>query len=212
MDVHKWHKETLGKRVVQALKKNMFDAIYFSTREEAMAEVLKYIIPGITIGVGGSATISELGIPEKAESIGAKVLNHHKPGLSLEEMAEIRRRQLLSDVFLCSSNAITLDGYLVNVDRSGNRVAAMTFGPKKVLVVAGTNKIVQDERAAFERIRRIAAPLNNKRLNMKNPCVTTGVCCDCHGEDRLCRIYSVIKRKPMNNDITVILVGENLGY
>ncbi|MEL7566438.1 MAG: lactate utilization protein [Dehalobacterium sp.] len=212
MDVHKWHRETLGKTVVAALKKNMFDAVYFSTREEAVAEVLKYIIPGITIGVGGSATVSELGIPEKAEAMGAKVLSHHKHGLSLEEMAEIRRQQLLSDVFLCSSNAITLDGYLVNVDRSGNRVAAMTFGPKKVVVVAGTNKICQDEQAADERIRRIAAPANNKRLDMKNPCAATGVCSDCQGKDRLCRIYSVMKRRPMNHDITVIIVGEDLGY
>lgn len=212
MDVQQWHKDTLGKRVVQALKKNEFDAIYFSTREEAAAEVLKYIMPGITIGVGGSVTIGDLGIPQKAEAMGAKVLNHHKAGLSLEEKVEIRRQQLLSDVFLCSSNAITLEGYLVNVDRSGNRVAAMTFGPKKVVVVAGTNKICQDERAAYERIRRIAAPANNKRLDTNNPCATSGVCCDCQGKTRLCRIYSVLKRKPMDNDITVILVGEDLGY
>lgn len=212
MDVYKWHKDTLGKTVVRALKKNMFDAIYFSSREEAAVEVLKYIIPGIAIGIGGSVTVSELGIAEKAEAMGAKVLNHHRPGLSLEEMAEIRRQQLLSDVFFCSSNAITMDGYLVNVDRSGNRVAAMTFGPKKVVVVAGTNKICQDERAADERIRRIAAPANNKRLDLKNPCVATGFCCDCQGEDRLCRIYSVLKRRPMNHDITIIMIGEDLGY
>ena len=130
MSIKKWHRDTLGNKVVQALKKNEFDALYCTTGKEAVAQVLKYITPGAIVGVGGSVTIGELGILEKAEALGAKVLNHNKPGLSPEEKLDIRRRQLLSDVFLCSSNAITLDGYLVNVDGTGNRVAAMTFGPK----------------------------------------------------------------------------------
>ncbi|HHT63530.1 MAG: lactate utilization protein [Bacillota bacterium] len=212
MSIKKWHRDTLGNKVVQALKKNEFDALYCTTGKEAVAQVLKYITPGAIVGVGGSVTIGELGILEKAEALGAKVLNHNKPGLSPEEKLDIRRRQLLSDVFLCSSNAITLDGYLVNVDGTGNRVAAMTFGPKKIVIVAGTNKICQDEKAAFDRIKMIASPINNKRLNIANPCATGGVCCDCKGKERICRVYSVLKRRPSCSDITVILVGEDLGY
>lgn len=212
MDIHDWHNETLGKRVIESLGRNGFDAVYFSTKEEAVKEVLKYIKPGTTVGVGGSATISGLDIPQKAEEIGAKVFSHHKPGLTAEEKMSIRRQQLISDVFLCSSNAITLDGHLVNVDRTGNRVAAMTFGPKKILIVAGINKVCYDEEAAYERIKMIASPVNNKRLNIPNPCVKTGICEDCQGSSRLCRIYSVFKKRPAESDITVILVGENLGY
>ncbi|MGI6685489.1 MAG: lactate utilization protein [Bacillota bacterium] len=212
MNIKNWHRDVLGEKVAQALKKNEFDAMYFSTRKEAIAQVLKYIASGTIVGVGGSVTIGELGILEKAEALGAKVLNHNKRGLSPEEKNEIRRQQLLSDVFLCSSNAITLDGYLVNVDGTGNRVAAMTFGPKKIVIVAGTNKICLDEKAAFERIQMIASPINNKRLNIPNPCVVSGVCCNCQGKTRICRIYSVLKKKPTLSDITVILVGEDLGY
>ena len=206
------HRQVLGEKVVRALKKNEFDAMYVSTREEARTEVLKYISPGKIVGVGGSVTISELGILEQAEAQGAKVLNHNQPGLTPEEKMEIRRQQLLSDVFLCSSNAITLDGYLVNVDGTGNRVAAMTFGPKKIVIVAGTNKICFDEKAAWERIRMIASPINNIRLDLPNPCAVSGVCADCQGKTRICRVYSVLKKKPTFSDITVILVGEDLGY
>ncbi len=175
MDHQQWHRKAIGEKVVQALIKNEFDAIYVATREEAIKEVFKYITGECTVGIGGSATISELGIPQKAATLGAKVLSHHEPGLSDEEKMAIRRMHPLSDIFLCSSNAITLEGHLVNVDNTGNRVAAMTFGPKKIVIVAGTNKICVDEKAAFERIKMIAAPMNNKRLNTGNPCTLKGI-------------------------------------
>ncbi|ATW28692.1 lactate utilization protein [Candidatus Formimonas warabiya] len=212
MSIDQWHHDRLGEKVVQALRKNEFDAVYFPHRQEAIEQVLTYISPGDAVGIGGSATLNELGIPEKAAALGAKILNHNLPGLSPEAKMDIRRRQLLSDVFLCSTNAVTLEGYLVNVDGVGNRVGAMTFGPKKVVIVAGINKVCTDEKAAFERISMIASPKNNKRLETSNPCLTTGVCCDCQGKTRICRIYAVMKKRPMVSDITVVLVGENLGY
>lgn len=98
------------------------------------------------------------------------------------------------------------------MDGNGNRVAALSFGPKKVIVVAGINKVCSNIDAAYERIRTYAGPMNNKRLGIANPCATAGVCMDCNGKGRICRIYSVLKKRPMSTDFTVVLVGESLGY
>lgn len=212
MSVHTWYKDTIGEKAVEALKKNNFDAVYFADRGQAVAHVLNYIEAKATVGFGGSMTLAELGIPEQVKAKGAVILNHNLPELSPAEKLEIRRRQLTSDVFLCSTNALTLDGYLVNIDGMGNRVAALTFGPKKVIVVAGVNKICQDVHRAYERIRLIAAPKNNKRLGYENPCTVSGTCADCQSKNRICNVYSVIKKKPLAADITVVVIGEELGY
>lgn len=213
MSIHQWHKDTLGQKVVQALKKNHFDAVYFSNKEEAVEHVLNFISPGVQVGFGGSMTLTKgLGLVERVKAKGAELLFHGDPKLSPEEKLEIMRKQQICDVFLASTNALTLDGYLVNIDGVGNRVAAITFGPKKVVIVAGTNKICKDEEAAFERLQTIVSPMNNKRLNYDNPCTITGVCSECQGSTRICRIYSVMRKKPMLTDITVVVVGEELGY
>ncbi|KJS81388.1 MAG: lactate utilization protein C [Peptococcaceae bacterium BICA1-8] len=212
MDIKNWHAETLGEKAVNALEKNGFKAVYFSDKNVAAQYVLEFINDGMKVGIGGSVTLEELSLPAKAAKKGAVVLNHNVAHLTPEEKLEIRRQQLLSDVFLCSANGITLDGYLVNIDASGNRIGAMTFGPKKVIVVAGVNKICKDVDSAFNRIETVAAPQNNKRLNRPNPCVATGYCMDCKGATRICKIYSVIKRKPTETDLEVVLVGESLGY
>ncbi|WP_227764630.1 lactate utilization protein [Zhaonella formicivorans] len=212
MSIHKWHNDVVGQKVVEALQKNNFDAVYFSNRQDAVEHVLNMIPEGAKVGIGGSMTVAELELPQKIESKGAKLLNHNAPGLSAEERLEIRRQQLLSDVFLSSTNALTLDGFLVNMDGTGNRVAAMTFGPKKVIIIAGINKICKDVHAAYERIREIASPKNNKRLDLPNPCAVTGLCADCQGKTRICNVFSVMKRKPSFTDVTVVVVGEILGY
>ncbi|MGD0153743.1 MAG: lactate utilization protein [Thermacetogeniaceae bacterium] len=212
MTIAEWHDATIGGRVVEALKKNGFEAVYFPHRQEAVKFVLDFVAPGMSVGLGGSATIKQLGIPEQAREKGADILDHGQPDLSPEEKQDVRRRELVCDLFLSSANAITLDGCLVNVDGNGNRVAALSFGPKKVIVVAGVNKICHDIDAAFERISTYAAPMNNKRLGLANPCTTTGVCMNCDSKSRICRIYSVIKKRPMSTDFTVVLVGESLGY
>lgn len=212
MGIHEWYNETIGKNVVEALKKNGFDAVYFDNSREAAEYVLSFISSGNTVGIGGSMTVKEMNIPDMAREKGAEVLDHNIPGLSPDENIEIRRKQLTCDVFLCSSNAITMDGYIVNVDGVGNRVNAMTFGPRKVVIVAGINKICKDVDAAFERIGSVASPKNNKRLNFNNPCLYKGCCQDCQGNTRSCRVYSIIKKKPMLSNITVVIVGENLGF
>ncbi|CCO08841.1 lactate utilization protein [Desulforamulus hydrothermalis] len=213
MSIDQWHKDVIGQRVVQALKKNQFDAAYFPTRETAVQHVLSFIAAGAQVGFGGSVTLTkDLNLVELVKAKGAELLVHGDPKLSPEEKMEVMRKQQVCDVFLTGTNAITMDGYLVNIDGVGNRVAALTFGPKKVIVVVGINKICQDVNAAFERLKTIVSPKNNKRLDYTNPCTVTGVCADCQSSTRICRIYSVIKKKPMLSDITVVIIGEELGY
>jgi len=211
-DLHKWHNETIGQRAVEALTKNGFNAIYFPYKEEASDYISQLIPFKCSVGVAGSATTKSLGILEELKAKGNKILDHNDPTLSQEEKMQVRIDQQTCDLFLTSSNAVTLDGKLVNMDGIGNRVAAMTFGPKKVLIVVGVNKIVSNLDLALDRIQTIASPINNKRLNQPNPCVKTGVCVDCQSPTRICNILTVLYRKPFLTDITVVIIGEDLGY
>lgn len=210
--VETWHAEALGAQAVKALQKNGFDAVYAATAAEAADKVLSYIKSGASVGFGGSMTVKALGIQEKAAAKGAVLLDHNAPGLAPEKKLEILRKQLTCDVFVSGSNAVTLEGDIVNVDGNGNRVAALTFGPSKAVVVVGTNKIVRDLDEAFARVETYASPMNNKRLDKPNPCVKTGTCEDCQGETRICRVYQILRRKPSLSDFTVVIVGENLGF
>jgi len=207
-----WHNDTFGEKVVKALEKNNFQAYYVATRAAAIEKVNALIPAGATVGVGGSWTLKEMGIPEQLEKDGHEVYDHNKPGLTMEESMSLRRKELLCDVFISGTNAITMDGQLVNTDGSGNRVAAMSFGPKKVVVVVGVNKIVADLDAAMERIEMYAAPINNKRLDRPNPCTVTGTCMDCQGATRICNITTILHKKPPTIDFHVVIVGEELGF
>jgi len=210
--VEKWHTEALGMSLCAALKKNGFHAQYVATGEEARDLVASFVRPGMTVGLGGSVSLATIGLREKVRSLGAEVLDHNVPGIDEQKKLELRRAQLTCDLFLSSSNAVTLEGDIVNVDGGGNRVAALTFGPKKTVVVVGTNKIVRNLDEAFHRIETTASPMNNKRLDRPNPCVKAGICQDCQGETRICRVYQVLRRRPLYSDFTVIVVGEPLGY
>lgn len=207
-----WHKETLAKKAVEALKKNNFNAVYVATKEEAKQKVLELAGDSKSIGVGGSTTVNQLNVLEELQKQGKEILNHGIPTLSAEEKLQIRRRQLTCDCFISSTNAITLDGKLVNVDGTGNRVSAMIFGPQKVIIVAGINKLTKDVDSAMERIEMYAAPMNNKRLNIPNPCTQSGICMDCSGNTRICNVTTIIRKKPSMTNINVIIVGEELGY
>jgi hypothetical protein len=122
------------------------------------------------------------------------------------------REELNSDVYLASSNAVTEDGRLINIDMTGNRVVAMIFGPPKVILVVGVNKIVKDVDEGIKRVKNVATPMNARRLGLKVPCASTGVCTNCDAEDRLCRVTTIIEKRPSRSDISVILVGEELGF
>jgi L-lactate utilization protein LutB len=210
--VEVWHTEALGLSVCAALKKHGFEAQYVATGAEALQFIAGFVKSGMKVGFGGSMTLRAMGAPEKVRALGAEVLDHDDPGLDQEKKLEVRRAQLTCDLFLSSVNAVTLEGDIVNVDGAGNRVAALTFGPKKTIVVVGANKIVRDLDGARDRVKTTAAPMNNKRLDRPNPCVKTGTCQDCQRQTRICCVYHVLRRKPLYSDFTVIVVGEPLGY
>ena len=211
-DFTPWHNETLGKRAVEALRRNGFDAVFCPTAADAVKAVLDLVPGTASVGMGGSWTVSRLGLPAKLAAKGCEILDHANPALGADEKLAMRRRQLLCDVFLTGTNAVTLDGELVNTDGFGNRVAAMIFGPGKVIVVAGANKVVRDVAQAEERIMMVAAPLNNRRLNTGNPCTKTGECMDCDSPSRICNVTTVMHKRPRSTDIHVILLGEELGF
>ena len=158
-------------------------------------------------------TTVALGLWEEVARLpGVKLLNPYEPGISKETALERRRQGLAADFLITSTNAITLDGLLVNLDGTGNRVAAMIFGPRQVILAVGMNKVVRDLEAARERIKRYAAPVNARRVGYKTPCAQTGICSDCSSPQRICNMWSIIEGQPVPGRIHVKLIGENLGY
>lgn len=211
-ELKQWHDERMIEKVLKSLENRGFKAYYVSSGEEAVKKALTLIPVDAKIGVGGSMTIRELKLLDKLAERGHQIIRHDIPGLTLEKQFEIRREELTVDVFLSSTNAITLDGEIVNMDGTGNRVAALAFGPKKVIIIAGVNKIVKDLNSAIWRIENVAAPINAKRLKKNTPCTISGFCMDCSTPDRICNILLILKRKPSLTDYHVILVGEELGF
>ena len=213
--VFQWFMEDRGRRAAEALKKRDFKALYAENQAQAKEVVLNEIPPQASVGVGGSVTIREIKILADLKARGNKIIDHWQATAQAnpQESYELRLAQQSCDVFLTGSNAVTLEGQLVNIDGGGNRVNAMAFGPKKVIVVAGVNKIVADVESALRRIKEIAVPLNCKRINSSPPCILAGKCVDCRVPQRICRITTIIEWKPpFINDYLVVIVGENLGY
>lgn len=207
-----WLWEKMAERTIENLKKHGFDAHYFKDTNEARAFVLELIKPFNSVGVGGSNTVRALGLVEELVKIGKEVYDHWRSGLSKEEELNIRLMQGRSDCFLTSANAISETGEVVNVDGIGNRIAAMAFGPKRVIVITGMNKVRPDLASALKRVKEVAGPMRAKSLNVKTPCVETGVCMDCNSPQRICRITTILHRKPGLTDVTVVLIGEELGF
>ncbi|MBE0618838.1 MAG: lactate utilization protein [Proteobacteria bacterium] len=212
--MNEWAAWEVGKRLeiaAEALEKNGFRVSICPDREAAVGKVLEEVGDAQTVGFGGSVTAVELGLPQRLAALGKECLIHGAPGMSPEERVAVMRRQLTCDAFLTGVNAVTLDGKLVNIDATGNRVGAMTFGPKKVVVVAGANKLAADADEAVRRIKTWASPPNARRLAFKTPCAESGVCCDCRSPDRICRVVHIQERRPRLTDTRIVLVGETLG-
>ncbi|MCX8192155.1 MAG: lactate utilization protein, partial [Nitrososphaerales archaeon] len=157
-----WYNEKIVETTLKNLTKNGFNVLYVPKKEDALKKILEMVPMDAKVGVGGSLTIREMGLIEALKNRGNIVLDTWQPNLPKKDELEMRRNHLTSDVFISSTNALTIDGKLVNIDGVGNRVAAMIFGPKKVIVVAGINKIVKDVNEGIKRIRDLAAPLNAK--------------------------------------------------
>lgn len=215
MEAREWHEKLSVENTLSALERNGFDVRFYPTAEEALAGVLELVPEGAKVGLGGSVTLREMGLVDALEARGVAVANHWKAGregASPEEVMEIRRAHINSDVFITSTNAVTETGELVNIDGTGQRVAAMIFGPGRVVVVAGVNKITGDLEEGLWRASNVAAPMNARRLHPKTPCAETGECSDCVAPGRICGITTIIHRRPSKTPFTVVLVGEKLGY
>lgn len=208
----RWTWEQKCEKAVEALGQNGFTSVYCRTAQDAHDYIMKEAEDASSIGFGGSRTVVDLKVQDPLSAQGKEILNHGLPGLTPEERMAIMRRQLTCDLFLTGTNAVTLSGWLVNIDGNGNRVAAMFFGPKKVIVVAGRNKLVDgDLQTAIDRIKNWASPPNAKRLNYNTPCAKTGFCSNCNSPDRICRVTTIIDRKPRVMDIRVLVVNEDMG-
>jgi len=201
----------LGPLLVKALRSRSFDAFYYDDKIEAAEKIISLIPKNHVVSWGGSQTLLDLGIQERLEKEGYNLLDRDKTS-SPEERMEIMKRALTCDTFLSGTNAISEDGQLINIDGNGNRVAAMIFGPKQVIVAVGMNKVARTYAEALVRARNIAAPLNIQRFpNMETSCSETGSCGDCLSPDTICsQIVTTRFCKPAGR-IKVVLIGTDLG-
>ncbi len=208
-----WTHEQKCRRAVASLERNGFTAQYCVDPEAAAEYILSGADDAATVGFGGSMSIVSLGVEQVLREQGKEILNHGSPAFSRDEKLEIMRRQLTCDLFLSGCNALTLNGELINIDATGNRVGAMLFGPRRVIVVVGRNKLVDGTpQDAIERVKAWATPPNAKRLNFKTPCASSGFCSDCKSPDRLCRVTTIIDRKPRFTDLHVLVVNADMGF
>ena len=199
-----------GPRVVEALKKRFFDAYYIEHSADVITKVLELIPHTDTVSWGGSMTIDSLGIKDVLKEKGYKLLDRSTAS-NPKECENILKQSLTCDTFLMSRNAITEDGQLYNIDGNGNRVAALIFGPKQVIVIAGMNKVVQNIEEAYARVRHYAAPVNAQRFNLDTPCCKTGECANCLSPNSICAQMVTTRICKPAKRIKVILVGETLG-
>jgi hypothetical protein len=212
-ELFSWSHEQKCRKAVVSLEKNEFTALYCPTPQDAANYIITAATDAVTVGFGGSMSIVSLGVEQILREQGKEILNHGSAAFSREEKIDIMRRQLTCDLFLSGCNALTLNGELVNIDATGNRVAAMFFGPRKVIVVAGRNKLVDGTpQDAIARVKAWATPPNAKRLNYKTPCASTGFCSNCNSPDRLCRVTTIIDRKPRITDMHILVVNADLGF
>lgn len=205
-------KEKRIENVIKNLEENYMKGYYVKDNVE-LIEVVKGIVnEGDTIGFGGSMTLFETGIMDFLKLGNYNLLDRYKEGLSPVDIKELYRKAFSANVYISSTNALTEAGELFNVDGNGNRVAAMIWGPDKVIVICGTNKIVKDEVAAVERNKRIAAPANATRLSTNTPCKKLGYCVDCNSPERICCSYVTIKKQRVKDRIHVVIVDGEYGY
>jgi len=207
-----WTHEQKCLKAVESLGIHGFTAVYCPAPQDAFDYIVKAAAEAHSIGFGGSLSVAGLEVEAQLRESGKEILNHSRKELSTEERLEIMRRQLTCDLFLSGCNALTLSGELVNIDATGNRAAAMFFGPRSVIVVAGRNKLVEGTvQDAVQRVKNYATPPNAKRLNFNTPCAHTGFCSNCNSPQRLCRVTTVIDRKPRFTDLHVLVVNADMG-
>lgn len=198
--------------LIKNLKSRHFEAYYCATKEEALKKALELIPEGATVGWGGATSAQQIGLMDVLNAGNYITLDREKCK-TMDEREQIARDCLSADVFLTGANALSLDGQMVNIDGNGNRVAAIIYGPKTVLVIAGMNKVEDNLDAAVRRARTVAAPMNQQRFAFENnPCTVTGSCADCKSQTCICNHIVVTRNCRPVGRIQFILVGEELGF
>ena len=197
-----------AKILVKNLKSRQFDAYYCETKEEALIKALELIPKGSSVGWGGAMTAQQIGLLDALHSTDYRAIDRDLAPDRVQAMREC----LLADVFVTGANALSLDGEMVNIDGMGNRVAAICYGPKAVIVIAGMNKVEHDLESAINRARTVAAPMNKQRFPAETPCLVTGSCADCKAPGCICNQIVITRNCRPAGRIKVILVGEELGF
>ena len=201
----------LAERMIQNLKRRNMEAYYCATATEAVEKVSQLIEDGSTVTWGGSMTIRDMGIPQALRNRGTLEVLDRDLVTDREEVVKIYERAFTADVYLSSANAISEDGVIVNIDGNGNRVAAITWGPKTVIFIISMNKVAQTIEAAIARARSTASPINAARFDIKTPCQTDGICHNCNSPESICNYIHFLRNSPRGKH-KVILVGESFGY
>lgn len=205
-------KDSRIEKVMAALKLNKMRPFYVENCDQLKIVVRELIKNDRLITIGGSVTLRESGVTQMLEEEYTEAFLDRSAAQDREEVEEIMRAAFNSDTFITSTNALTEEGELYNVDGNGNRVSAMIFGPRQVIVVAGINKIVKDMAEAVRRVETVAAPKNTVRLECDTPCARTGECAHCHSDSRICCSYVRLAQQRIPNRIKVIIVDRELGY
>ncbi|MBE6249621.1 MAG: lactate utilization protein [Prevotella sp.] len=203
--------ERLAETLIKNLKRRHIEGFYCATGDDAVKKVSELIADGSSVTWGGTMTVRDLGIPDALKRRGTLEVLDRDLVETPEEKQAMYLRAFSADVYLTSANAISEDGIIVNIDGNGNRVAAITWGPKKVIFVIGLNKVAQNVEAALARARSTASPINAARFDIKTPCQTDGTCHNCNSAESICNYVHFLRNSPRERHI-VVLVGEELGY
>lgn len=210
-EYQKQYYEKRGQILVKNLKARQFEAYYCADKKAALEKALELIPEDAVVGWGGCLSAEQIGLVNAVRNGPYRAIDRDTAS-SPEERTELMRQCLLSDVFLTGANAISMDGQMVNIDGMGNRVSAIVFGPKAVLVIAGMNKVVDTAEDAVNRARTVAAPINKQRFAAQTPCMVTGTCADCKSEGSICNQILITRSCRPAGRIKFILVGEELGF
>lgn len=208
----KWYLEKKIERTINNLRKRNMEGFFVKDTKGLKELLIELIDENSVVGVGDSMTLFETGVIDLLRKGNYTFLDKYREGITSEEKKQIYRQNFSANTFLCSTNALTEDGELYNIDGNGSRVAPMIYGPDQVILVTGINKIVRDIEEAEKRVRNYAAPIDAKRLNKNTPCTSLGYCVDCKSPNRICNDFTIIRGQFIKDRIKVIIVEKELGY
>ena len=199
-------------QTVDVLNKKGYKAVSVADAKDAVTHVLKVIGKNDTVGAGGSVTLDQIGMIEALLTRGNTIYSSAVARANGKDPDEARMLAMSADVFISSTNAVTLEGDLINIDAIGNRVAGMFFGPKKVVIVTSRNKITTNPHTAVLRIKKFASPQNTKRLGLDTPCAKTGKCSECNSPQRICNVVTRIQYPTWSKEIHVVIIDGDFGF